>query len=322
MKKRMRESEVSELVARTLERTFDCRAVRELTVGDCKFDAVGFSSREKCFYVVETKTGSKPSDIGHAFGQILAYEAVISQDGRSFVRNFYNKLNTKERQYLDFEDLSSITSKKVNVRFFVALTEAACRNTELLRYLKNTESNVGIFRIRKDGRLRDHLKVPGGGEDSKICESNPVQIDIARKYKRKDFLIAIRDRMLVKYPTLTPSLRTAIVQLRLGKTGFHLEAGMYVKKEELRLSMDIEPKNTSEKNEFFRFAHRKIEKLKREIDGLQSQENWVHGKYGRVILVLDKALLTDELVERSVGVLSALYDMLNTPIHEFQSSTS
>ena|GEM_PF-5771852 len=63
------EADLSNRVSKFVSSKFGCDSITELKVGSCKFDVVGFNRAENCFYIVESKLGSKPTTIGHAFGQ-------------------------------------------------------------------------------------------------------------------------------------------------------------------------------------------------------------------------------------------------------------
>jgi len=102
--------------------------VSELSLEGCKFDVVGYAKDAKTFYVVECKKGNGARDIGHAFGQILAYQSVISNKGQNFCDKFLDKAQEQGSKF-DPKDIRSLFRvKELPFRFFVALRDEACRS--------------------------------------------------------------------------------------------------------------------------------------------------------------------------------------------------
>jgi hypothetical protein len=48
---------------------------------DVQFDVVAYNNGKNELHVVECKRGAKSTDIGHAFGQLLEYKAIIHENG-------------------------------------------------------------------------------------------------------------------------------------------------------------------------------------------------------------------------------------------------
>lgn len=71
---------MAEAVARYLR-----SAAREVTVDGYRFDVVAYDKRERLFKLVECRRGSRSTSIGRAFGQLVAYYAVVSSRGFDFV---------------------------------------------------------------------------------------------------------------------------------------------------------------------------------------------------------------------------------------------
>jgi len=172
-------------------RLYKCKsALREFQMQKCKFDVVGYNSTEKTFYIVECKAGRKATDIGHAFGQILAYKSVISDKGYDFLRQF------NEKSRVRFEDLiQAVQEKRLRVRFFVALRQNACKNLQLLRLMKQSLPDVGIIRVRDDGACRPFIRVEGNVKDYDICKSQVMSIPVRRIYEKREFLSYLSSRL-------------------------------------------------------------------------------------------------------------------------------
>ena len=164
------EAQMAEAVARRLR-----RSTRELKVGDCVFDVVAYDKEEKLFRLVECKLGSKATIVGHAFGQIAAYYAVLSARGRDFLDAFSKKIPFR------YERLMAATSenRRIRVAFYVALTDEACKRVDLLRSVKRLLPAVGIIRVKNDGKCREYLR-EHGQKNHKLTEASPVVVKILR----------------------------------------------------------------------------------------------------------------------------------------------
>jgi hypothetical protein len=315
-----KEAQLSGFVADYVKRKFKCRVTRELKLPGCIFDVVGFNPETEDFYLVETKLGSKPAQIGHAFGQMLAYEAVISQDGYEFMARLFDKLNSGQER-LTFDTMSRMReSQTVNIYRYAALTDEACRNYQLIRDLKGRMSApVGV--IRYDGRCRNFLISDSGAKDYDICKSEPVTIGIAKRYPdREEFFDEVSRRLLRLYPHLTvskhPHKKPRYVQWRLGHSGFHLEA--HATRKEVSVSLDIEFGSKRRTAAFFKAARASLRRLRRKVEGLKVEQRWANkGRWGRVAVHVEHPAYDEHLVERAVDALSKMYLALRDDIEMF-----
>jgi hypothetical protein len=310
---KQREAKLSEKVAEYIERKFHCQTTRELKFPGCTFDVVGFNPTAEEFYVVETKLGHKPADVGHALGQVLAYEAVISQRGRDFMSRVFDKLR------LPFEITSRVGNEKtIKVHRFIALMDKACSDYQLIKNLrKELSAPVGV--IRYDGRCRDYLMIDGG-KDHDVCRSKAIPIGVLRHYNRVEFFDELSRRLLKRYENLTPSKHPQgnprYLQLRFGHSGFHLEA--HATKKVATLSLDAELNSRKRAQAFFKSTRRANRQLRRQIRGLRVKENWANGgKWGRIVLNEEEPIYDEALVKKSVDVLAKMYYRLKPKIDEF-----
>jgi len=161
-------------MAKVVARRFS-RATRELKVADCIFDVVAYDKREKLFKLVECKLGSQAASIGHAFGQVAAYCAVLSTRGRDFVDAFSRKVHLRFGRLME----ATQNAKRIRVAFYVALTDDACKRVELIRAVKGLLPIVGIIRVKPDGRCREYLR-DNGRKDWKLAEARPTVIEISQ----------------------------------------------------------------------------------------------------------------------------------------------
>ena len=211
-------------MAEYIERKYNCQVTRELRFPGCTFDVVGFNPATEEFYVVETKLGHKPADVGHAYGQVLAYEAVIAQKGHEFIARVFNELKGRLPEW--WETTSRFANEEtVRVHRYVALTDRACRNYQLINGMRGKLTNpVGV--IRYDGKCRDFLRI-NGRKDKDVCESEPVTIDIMKHYGREDFFNELSRRLQKLHENLTrsnrPPAKPRFIQFKFKRSRFHLE---------------------------------------------------------------------------------------------------
>ena len=148
-----RESRMWSRITKSLKRDFGCNiATQNFRFGNVGFDAVGYNPGNSVVHVVECKAGRKPVDIGHAFGQILAYRSVLSEKGYEFLTRFGDKVRMKT------EDIMTATKEgTLRVKFYVGLSDDACKNISLIEAMKGVLPSVGIIRVKKDGGCRIYL---------------------------------------------------------------------------------------------------------------------------------------------------------------------
>jgi hypothetical protein len=165
------ESQMAQAVARHV-----ANSAREIRVGDCVFDVVGYDKRLQLFKLVECKLGSQSTTIGKTFGQIAAYCAVLSTRGRDFVEAFNEKVHLPFSQLLE----ATHNAKRIQVAFYVALTHDACKQQiELIRAVKGLLPIVGIIRVRPDGRCKAFLRRKGQ-KDWDLAKATPAVIKISQ----------------------------------------------------------------------------------------------------------------------------------------------
>lgn len=159
---------MAEAVARYLR-----SAAREVTVDGYRFDVVAYDKRERLFKLVECKRGSRSTSIGRAFGQLVAYYAVVSSRGFDFV----NAVSKKMR--LSFKRLMEATNgaRRIRVAFHVALTDEGCKRIQLLRTIKELLPQVGIIRVKGNGHCRNYI-LDGRKKDYKLAEAAPTVIRV------------------------------------------------------------------------------------------------------------------------------------------------
>lgn len=94
-------------------------AAREVAVDGHRFDIVAYDERRKLFKLVECKRGSRATSIGRAFGQLVAYNALVSTHGSDFVLAAARKLHLSPRRLME----STEWARRIRVAFYVALTD-------------------------------------------------------------------------------------------------------------------------------------------------------------------------------------------------------
>lgn len=151
-------------------------STREVRVGSCILDIVAYDKEERLFSIVECKLGSDITSIGHAFGQISAYYAALSGLGRDFIDRFTKKVPLRYERIME----ATHDNRELRVAFYVALTDAACEKTELIRSIKRLLPGVGIIRVKPNGKCRGNLKC-NGKKDPKLAEAVPMTVEIVQK---------------------------------------------------------------------------------------------------------------------------------------------
>lgn len=167
-KQRVAESEMAAAVARYLR-----PAAREVAVDGHRFDIVAYDKRRKLFKLVECKRGSRATSIGRAFGQLVAYNALVSTHGSDFVLAAARKLHLSPRRLME----STEWARRIRVAFYVALTDDACKQVELLHSIKQLLPQVGIIRVKRDGHCRNFIR-DNGEKNYKLTEASPIIVRI------------------------------------------------------------------------------------------------------------------------------------------------
>jgi len=162
--------------------------VSELSLEGCKFDVVGYSKERKTFYVVECKKGSRATDIGHAFGQILTYQSVISNKGQDFCDKFIERAQEQGSRFDPKDFRALFQNRELPFRFFVALRAEACRNVPLIRLMKGNMGNVGVISVTRDGTCKDYIPTERKKRDRSIARSEPISIPVMGEPKLEAFL--------------------------------------------------------------------------------------------------------------------------------------
>ena len=169
-----------DIVQKYLTKRQGCLTVRELNFAGPKFDVVGFDPDAEEFHIVECKRTKRPVGVGQAFGQILAYKAMIFDAGEDFLTCFEHALVKAglTRQPFWIHAARFVASRKIPVRFYVALREEACGRPDVLKLIKRDLSAVGILRINQYDQCKDYIRV-FGEKDFEICRAVRVDIPIA-----------------------------------------------------------------------------------------------------------------------------------------------
>lgn len=151
------------------------KSAQQVKVGDCILDVVAYDKKQRVFRIVECKLGHCARTIGHAFGQISAYIAVLSalEREKDFIDAFTRKMPLRYGRMME----ATRNNTQLRVAFYVALTDGACQNIELIRSLKRLLPNVGIIRVKANGKCRDYLRY-NGKKEAKLAEAVPTVIHI------------------------------------------------------------------------------------------------------------------------------------------------
>jgi hypothetical protein len=152
--------------------------VREVRVGPCILDVVAYDKEQQLFSVIECKLGSEVTRISQTFGQIAGYQTEIAARSHTFIDAY----TRKPEVHLRWGRLMEATNgnRYIRVAFYVALTDAACTEINLIRSLKQNHRNVGVIRVKEDGSCKDNLKADGM-RDFELAKAIPTVITILQE---------------------------------------------------------------------------------------------------------------------------------------------
>lgn len=136
-------------------------SAREIKVGGCRFDAVAYDKKARLFKLVECKRVSDDRRIGQTFGQVGAYRGILEGQGFKFVDALSKKLHMRFGRWMEATQWTA----RIQMEFYVALPDEACKDVERLKGLKQQHPDVGIIRVRPDGVCRDYIRVHGKKND-------------------------------------------------------------------------------------------------------------------------------------------------------------
>ena len=153
-------------------KTVSCGEVR---VGRCRFDVVAYDKKDRVFRVVECKLHSRPRNIGSTFGQISSYLTVLKDRAFEFLDRASDGLQMRHGRWYEATD----GWKRIRVAYYVALTNKACGQPDFIA-IRNRYPEIGVIRVKPDGRCRHALRLKNGRADSKAAL--PIVQEIAIKY--------------------------------------------------------------------------------------------------------------------------------------------
>ena len=111
-------------------------------------DVINYNKNDRVFDIVECKIARNPVQIGKAFGQVLAYQAMIQDNGRRFFKGVLERA----RDWLTFEEKAKIfTEKKAKIRLYTCFAEESIKNyRRLLDIVRDkTKKQVGVVLVQK-----------------------------------------------------------------------------------------------------------------------------------------------------------------------------
>jgi len=305
-----------------LKRGLGCNvATQSFRFGNIGFDAVGYSSDDSIVHVVECKAGRKPVDIGHAFGQILAYRSVLSEKGYEFLTKFGDKVRMKT------EDIVTATREgTLRVKFYVGLSDEACKNISLIEAMKKILPSVGIIRVKKDGGCRDYLLIKREKEYG-LCKSETISVPIRRVHNHKQFLQAVERRLRdnlagtpysdFKTYTLVDKPYGDYEQFWFGRKQFHFEV-LLRKRKFIELGIHLEG-GRSDNLSIYRFFKKNRKAIEKSLGADAKIARWGKKHWRRVYEHLPRTDLTDEQVERVADKMAKHIKVLQPMVESWES---
>ena len=313
------ESRMYASVRNFLKRSLGCHvAIENFRFGNVAFDVVGYSPSDSIVHVVECKAGSKPVDIGHAFGQLLTYKSVLVENGYEFLTEFANKVHMKA------EDIATaIQEEKLRVKFYVGLSDEACKSTSLIISMKDSLRSVGIIRVKPKGGCRGYVRTKGE-KDYDICKSEMVLVPVRRVYSHKDFLRAVERRVRdslagTEYSDFETYTRVDkpygdFQQFLFGRDEFHFELTVR-KRKFIEVALHLEGKPADNLSLFRHLEKRHVE-IEKALGpgtrmGKRGRKSWRH-VYERFL----RPDLTDEQVRTVAGRMAQYVKVLQPMVEQ------
>jgi len=171
-KQRIRsESEMANAVLQHLNKR-KVIAGREVKLGRGRLDVVAYDKRAKTFKIIECKLSSRPTSVAKTFGQAVYYLTSLEKRVPEFLDAASRKL--PPMRYARWQEATN-DGKKITVAVYVALTHKACMQSEF-RALRKQYPQIGVIRVRPNGRCRNALRRADGTADAKAANATPKTI--------------------------------------------------------------------------------------------------------------------------------------------------
>jgi hypothetical protein len=288
-----------------------------------EFDVVGYDAKRSVFHIVECKRSAKAAEIGHAFGQLLAYQSVLHNAGYEFLSAFFKRAHLK----VDLESIiESVVIKRLSARFYVGLTERACESVELLELMKESLPNVGIIMVRLDGKCRDYIRI-NRQPNHKLCASQIVPVPIRRTFTFDRFLDHIAEILPhklsnVRYANFKSSsiLRTPYNSYRkfwFDRRGFHFE--VLLRKSYLEIALHLE--STKKLNlSMYRYFQKHSAAIRQALGKEAKIARWASPHWRRVYEHMQPYELTEDTAELVADTLGKYIDVLQPMVGEWEKN--
>ncbi len=305
-------------------------AIREMGFRNCQFDVIGYNKNENAVYIFECKFGTKITSIGQAFGQILGYKSVLEERGYEFLNKFYQKyhediIKSKGWLKIELEDWFRILStKKIGFRFFVVLKE---QSKELFREIMSIKSDIkpkiGVLSITRDGVCTPHL-VWKKEIDDKLINSEKIEIELIKKYKRDEFFDALEQKLRIELPEKYRKFKTNSSKNTSFKyfgiyPGTHYEMAMkYRNMLEIGFHIETAKEKTSKVFALINSNESKLKRLGKNIKIEKWGSGWTKGKgvyWARVYEEIPKEILDEKFLTKASERIKKFVDTIQ-PILE------
>lgn len=288
------------------------------------FDVIGYSTNERTFHVVECKKSVKAAGIGHAFGQLLAYQAVLNQSGYDFLKEFFHARTTK----VEMDDfMSPITEGTLQARFYVGLTDAACRNVGLLQYMKASLPHVGIIRVGENGKCRTDITV-NGREDNTICLSRTVNIPVRRIFNHDKFLHDVETRLRsrlgeTRFREFSASRHVDkpfgdYLKIWFGPKHFHFEV-LVRKRTFVEVGLHLEGKK-GDNIALLRYFRKRRRRINKKLGDQVKLGRWRHGQWTRIYERWPRTELDEDYSKRTVKKTASFIILLQPMLDDWERS--
>jgi hypothetical protein len=318
------ESWMQARVQKFIKRELGCKfASTNFGFQNIEFDVVGYELESRTFQIVECKKSAKAVEIGHAFGQLLAYKSVLHNNGYEFLNEFFKRAHAK----VDLDDLiDSVAVRKLTAKFYVGLTEAACANVELLKVMKDSLPYVGIIRVKPNGTCRNYITI-SGERNYELCTSKVVYVPVRRTFNVASFLRAVETRVRDRLSDGNfADFKTHVVVNRpygdyekfwYHRSGFHFE--VLVRKSYVEIALHLE--STKKLNlSIYRYLKNNYRKIRRALGEEAKVARWGRQHWRRVYEHMQIDELSEDVAEQVATKLSRYIEALEPMVQDWERS--
>jgi hypothetical protein len=180
--------------------------------------------------------------MGKAFGQILAYMSIISNNAEEFLKKIHDKTNWFTWDYVK----EMLCVKRVPIKFYVAFRKENVKgNLEFMKWLENNvlSKKIGIILVENK-------------KCEKVVEAERIDIIVKKRYNSfKEFFIELKERIQKEEEVIGKikgfKIKGNHLKFYYVHSGLHFEIWLKKRKKEIETGLHLEA-NKKEAEEFLK----------------------------------------------------------------------